>query len=407
MAKKISGLNPPTARGRPETVKTYLVGGAIRDRLLGRTVEERDFVVVGATVEELKSQGYVQVGRDFPVFLHPRTREEYALARTERKVAPGYQGFTVYAAPDVTLEQDLERRDLTINALAEDEDGTLIDPWGGMQDLEKRLLRHVSPAFAEDPVRILRVARFMARYANLDFRIADETLALMKAMVVRGEVDALVPERVWQELAKALGDGRPSLFFQVLRRCHALERLFPELERLFNIPGDPPYSDTPDTGSGALRALDTATGLSSSSEVRFAALTHALDSHSIGKLCERMRAPGRFLVLAQLVAALYNRLPGKELHEAEPLLELMEKTDAIRRPERFEQFLVSCEAICRVRAVQEPHFDLFRRILTELRGLNIGALVAGMKDSVEIQRRIREERLSTIDLVIRNVDADN
>jgi len=197
------------------------------------------------------------------------------------------------------------------------------------------------------------------------------------------------------------------LFFQVLRRCHALERLFPELERLFCIHGDPTYPDTPDVGSGALQALDTAAGLSSSSEVRFAALTHGLEANAIEKLCERMRAPGRFLVLARLVAALHNRLPGKEGLEAEPLLELMEKTDAIRRPERFEQFLVSCEAICRVRAVQEPPFDLFRRILIELRGLNIGALVAGMKDSVEIQRRIREERLATIDLVIRNVDADN
>lgn len=388
-------------------MKTYLVGGAIRDRLLGRPVEERDFVVVGATVDELKSQGYVLVGRDFPVFLHPQTREEYALARTERKVAPGYQGFTVYAAPDVTLEQDLERRDLTINALAEDEDGTLIDPWGGREDLDKRLLRHVSPAFVEDPVRILRVARFMARYADLEFSIADETLSLMKAMVSRGEVDALVPERVWQELAKALGEDRPSLFFLVLRHCHALERLFPELEKLFGIPGGPTYPDTPDAGSGALRALDMAAGLSASSEVRFAALTHGLEADAIEQLCERMRAPGRFLVLALLVAAHHDRLPGNEGLEAEPLLELMEKTDAIRRPERFEQFLVSCEAVCRVKAVQAPPFDLFRRILHKLRGLDIGALVAGMRDASEIQRRIREERLATVNLIIRNVGADN
>jgi len=217
-------------------VKTYLVGGAVRDKLLGRTVRERDWVVVGATPEQMKALGYRQVGRDFPVFLHPETHEEYALARTERKTAPGYRGFEVHAAPEVTLEEDLQRRDLTINALAEDETGEIIDYHGGLDDLDKRLLRHVSPAFAEDPVRILRVARFAARYAHLGFRVADETIGLMRRMVEDGEADALVPERIWQELEKALGERSPAVFFEVLRDCGALKVIFPEIDRLFGVP---------------------------------------------------------------------------------------------------------------------------------------------------------------------------
>ena len=220
-------------------MKAFLVGGAVRDRLLGRPVTERDYVVVGATTEQMLAQGFQRVGKDFPVFLHPETKDEYALARTERKTAPGYRGFAVHADPDVTLEEDLRRRDLTINALAQDERGRLIDLYGGLADLEDRVLRHVSSAFAEDPVRILRVARFAARFAGLGFRVAEETMRLMGAMVEAGEVDALVPERVWQELVRALSEDRPSVFFRVLRACGALGRLLPELDRLWGVPQPP------------------------------------------------------------------------------------------------------------------------------------------------------------------------
>ncbi|MGE5152896.1 MAG: multifunctional CCA tRNA nucleotidyl transferase/2'3'-cyclic phosphodiesterase/2'nucleotidase/phosphatase, partial [Bdellovibrio bacteriovorus] len=229
-------------------LSTFLVGGAVRDGLLGRPVSERDFVVVGASPAELLRRGFRQVGRDFPVFLHPLTKDEYALARTERKTAPGYRGFVVHAEPSVTLEQDLERRDLTINALAQAPDGTLIDPFGGLADLEARILRHVSPAFAEDPVRILRVARFAARFANLGFRVAPETVALMARMVEAGEVDALVPERIWQELAKAMAEDRPSVFFEVLRGCGALDRLLPEVDRLWGVPQPAEHHPEVDTG---------------------------------------------------------------------------------------------------------------------------------------------------------------
>ena len=257
-------------------LEVYLVGGAVRDRLLGLPVQERDYVVVGATAAELRARGFQQVGRDFPVFLHPDTKDEYALARTERKTAPGYHGFTVHADPDVTLEQDLERRDLTINALAQDPQGRLTDPYGGRADLEQRLLRHVSPAFAEDPVRILRVARFAARLEPLGFRVADETLGLMRAMVAAGEVDALVPERVWQELVRALGEARPSRFFEVMRDCGALERLLPELDGLWGVPQPAKWHPEIDTGVHVMMVLDMAARLSDSAEVRFAALCHDL-----------------------------------------------------------------------------------------------------------------------------------
>ncbi|MCP3869716.1 MAG: multifunctional CCA addition/repair protein [Gammaproteobacteria bacterium] len=373
-------------------MKTYLVGGAIRDRLLGRRVSERDFVVVGATAEELLSQGYTQVGRDFPVFLHPETREEYALARTERKTAPGYQGFVVHAAPDITLEQDLERRDLTINALAEDEEGHLVDPWNGRSDLENRVLRHVSPAFMEDPVRVLRVARFAARYADLNFTIADETQTLMKQMVTQGEVDALVPERVWQELAKALHETKPSLFFRVLERCGALERLFPEIHCLTRNPGNGLES--------ALAALDAATPLTESREVRFSALNHSLDDTSIETLCTRLKCPNRFCILARLLASHYDLVPDTESLNPNSALRILESTDALRRPQRFEQFLLGCEAIYRAkppaRGDNPPASRLLLQMLDELRRIDIGALVKGEKDTGVIQQRIRQERLSRL-----------
>ncbi|NOX91180.1 MAG: multifunctional CCA addition/repair protein, partial [Gammaproteobacteria bacterium] len=257
-------------------MEIYLVGGAVRDTLLGLEPKEHDWVVVGATPEQLESQGYKQVGKDFPVFLHPKTHEEYALARTERKTAPGYHGFAIHAAPDVTLEEDLLRRDLTVNAIAQTADGQLIDPFNGQQDLADKRLRHVSPAFSEDPIRILRVARFAARFAHLGFNIAPETGELMRDMVNAGEVDALVAERVWTETERALGEKNPARFFEVLRDCGALEKLFPEIERLFGVPQPEKHHPEIDTGVHTLMVLEQAARLSADTRVRFAALVHDL-----------------------------------------------------------------------------------------------------------------------------------
>ncbi len=349
-------------------MKVYLVGGAVRDRLLGLPAGERDWVVVGATPEEMLARGFRPVGKDFPVFLHPETGEEYALARTERKTGPGYHGFTFHTAPDVTLEEDLRRRDLTINAMAEAPDGTLIDPYGGRRDLERRLLRHVSPAFAEDPVRILRVARLMARLAPLGFRVADETLDLMRGMVAAGEVDHLVPERVWQELARALAEPAPRRFFEVLRDCGALGRILPELDRLFGVPQPPEHHPEVDTGVHTLLVLDQAARLSPEPEVRYAALLHDLGkgetppeewprhrgheargAELARAVSERLRAPAAFRELAVLTAAEHGLAHrALELRPA-TVLELLERADAFRRPERFERFLLACEADSRGR----------------------------------------------------------
>ncbi len=344
-------------------LEIYLVGGAVRDRLLGREVNERDWVVVGASPEEMKALGYRQVGKDFPVFLHPETHEEYALARTERKTAPGYHGFEVHAAPDVTLEQDLARRDLTINALAQDSAGNIIDYYHGLDDLEKRLLRHVSPAFAEDPVRILRVARFAARYAHLGFRVADETVELMRRMVENGEADALVAERIWQELEKALGEPSPAVFFEVLRECGALKVIFPEIDRLFGVPQPPQYHPEVDTGVHTMMVLSQAAQLSPSPMLRFAALTHdlgkgttpkeILPSHRgheergariIERLCRRLRAPKAWREMAVLMAKYHTHVHRSRELKPSTLLRTLEALDAFRRPERFADILLVCEA---------------------------------------------------------------
>lgn len=299
----------------------YLVGGAVRDELLGRSIKERDWVVVGATPESMLEQGYRAVGKDFPVFIHPETGEEYALARTERKTGPGYHGFEFHASPEVTLEQDLLRRDLTVNALARDEYGEIIDCYGGLQDLEARRLRHVSPAFAEDPVRILRTARLAARYVELGFEVADETMALMREMVEAGEADALVPERVWQELSKALTESKPSVFFTVLRDCGALKVVFPEIDQLFGIPQPPQYHPEIDTGVHVMMVVDQAAAKSNDLIVRFCALTHdlgkgttdpsILPSHRgheergealVEAMCQRLKAPKAYRQMAMLVA---------------------------------------------------------------------------------------------------------
>jgi tRNA nucleotidyltransferase (CCA-adding enzyme) len=400
-------------------MKIYLVGGAVRDRLLGRPVQERDYVVVGATPQDLLALGYRQVGKDFPVFLHPETREEHALARTERKTAPGYHGFDVHADPDVTLEEDLRRRDLTINALAEDEDGQLIDYYGGRADLEDRMLRHVSSAFSEDPVRILRVARFAARYADLGFTVAGETMRLMRSMVDAGEVDALVPERVWQELAKALEEPKPSRFFQVLRDCGALGHLFPELERLYGIPQPPKWHPEIDTGLHTMMVVDMAARLSRDPAVRFAALTHDLGKATtppeilprhkgheersvdlIEQVCTRLKAPRRYCELARITAR-YHGMAHK-VDELRPgtILDMLEGADGLRRPERFDQMITACEADYRGRAGYEerdyPQGRRLQRLLAAVRNVDAGAIARSEEDPAMVPGRIRQARIAAI-----------
>ena len=349
-------------------MQVYLVGGAVRDALLGQAVKERDWVVVGGTREDLLRLKYREVGRDFPVFLHPDTHQEYALARLERKVSPGYRGFTVEFGPEVTLEEDLARRDLTINAIAQADDGTLVDPYGGRRDLDARVLRHVSPAFVEDPVRVLRVARFAARFQPLGFQIASETLDLMRAMVEKGEVDALVAERVWQETEKALRELKASEFFRALRECGALQRVYPEIDALFGVPQPPEWHPEIDTGLHTLMVLDQAALLSADGRVRFAALVHDLGKGTtpqeqwpghrgheersvslIVALAERLRLPGDYRELSVIVARYHGNVHRAAELKPGTILEFFERADAFRRPERFAQVLLACEADSRGR----------------------------------------------------------
>ncbi|ENY73189.1 multifunctional CCA protein [Aeromonas diversa CDC 2478-85] len=344
-------------------MRVYLVGGAVRDRLLGLPQGDRDHVVVGATVQQMLDLGYQQVGRDFPVFLHPRTQEEYALARTERKQGHGYTGFVCHAAPDVTLEQDLLRRDLTINAIAEDDDGALVDPYGGQRDLADRVLRHVSPAFSEDPLRVLRVARFAARFHAQGFTIAPETLALMRQMTEAGELAHLTPERVWKEMERVLLGPAPRVFFEVLRECGALKVLLPELEALYGVPAPVKWHPEVDTGLHTMLVLDQACRLSPALPVRFAALCHDLGKgltppafwpshHGHGQkglpliraLCERLRVPNDCRDLALLVSDLHTHIHIAFDLKPATLLKVFDKADAWRRPERFAQLLDACRA---------------------------------------------------------------
>ncbi len=405
-------------------MKVYMVGGAVRDRLLGLPVTDRDWVVVGATPEEMLAKGFLPVGKDFPVFLHPETHEEYALARTERKVAPGYTGFTFHAAPEVTLEQDLARRDLTINAMAMTPDGELIDPYGGRRDLEQRILRHVSPAFVEDPVRILRVARFAARLAPWGFRVAPETLELMRRMVESGEVDALVPERVWAELKRALGEAKPSPFFEVLRRCGALQVIFPEIDRLFGVPQPEKHHPEVDVGIHTLLVVDQAARLTPDLEVRFAALVHDLGKGTtpreewprhvgheergvplVDALCRRLRVPARYRELAILVTRyhLYFHRAG-ELR-CTTMLELFHKLDAFRRPGRFEQFLLACEADSRGRYGYEerkpPQLGILRSAFEAAAAVKPSALVEEGLRGAAIGEALRRRRLAAMKGVCR------
>ena len=399
----------------------YAVGGAVRDRLLGIPVKDRDYVVVGATPEDMAAQGFRPVGKDFPVFLHPDTQEEYALARTERKTARGYKGFAVYATPQVTLEEDLRRRDLTINALAEDEQGRIVDPYGGRADLTARILRHVSDAFVEDPVRILRVARFAARFPN--FTLAPETLELMRRMVADGEVDALVPERTWQELSRGLMERRPSRLLETLRACGALARILPEVDRLFGVPQRPEIHPEVDTGAHVLRVIDETADKDYSLPVRWAALVHDLGkglteparwpSHMgheaqgaalVEPIGARLRVPRECTELARVVAEWHGEIHQALQLDPADLLALLEHTDAMRRPDRFEQVLQACAADFRGRPGFEAdayaQAERLGRALSLVRSVDAGAIAQATPLKSDVPVAIRAARLETLSLGI-------
>ena len=400
-------------------MQVYLVGGAVRDERLGLPVTERDWCVVGSTPEELEALGYRPVGKDFPVFIHPETGEEYALARTERKTAAGYRGFSFNTSPKVTIEDDLERRDLTINAIAVDPEGGFCDPFDGLGDIERRVLRHVSDAFTEDPVRILRVARFAARFHSHGFRVAEDTLDLMRRMVGNGEVDALVPDRVWKETDSALKGNTSRRFFEVLRECGALARIYPEIEALFGVPQPERWHPEIDTGVHTMMVLDQAEALSASPAVRFAALVHdlgkadtpaeQLPSHPghekksasrIRALCERYPVPKAYRDLAVIVAE-YHTHCHKAL-ELRPgtVLKVLEKADAFRRPDRFEEFLLTCEADARGRLGLEtrdyPQADYLRGALTAASGVDAAQIAAEAALPAAIPRAIHDARLKAL-----------
>jgi tRNA nucleotidyltransferase (CCA-adding enzyme) len=397
-------------------IQIYCVGGAVRDQLLGLPVQDRDWVVVGATPEHMAAEGYMPVGKDFPVFLHPKTHEEYALARTERKTARGYKGFAVYAAPDVTLEQDLLRRDFTVNAMAVGADGELIDPYGGQADLAARVLRHVSPAFGEDPVRILRGARFAARFG---FTIAPETLTLMRNMAENGEVDALVPERVWQELARGLMEAHPSRFFTTLRDCGALARILPELDRLFGVPQPPQHHPEIDCGLHTMLVVDEAARAGYELEVRFAALTHDLGKGTtppdilprhIGHegrsvdllkgLCERLKVPGDCRDLARLTARYHGDIHRAKQLRADTVVRLFDSCDAWRKPQRFAQILQACACDARGRTGHEnddyPQADYLLQGLRAAQAVNAGEIARQTAPNL-IQEKVREARIAAVE----------
>jgi tRNA nucleotidyltransferase (CCA-adding enzyme) len=402
-------------------MKTYLVGGAVRDALLGYPGADRDWVVVGSTPEALVAQGFVPVGRDFPVFLHPDTREEYALARTERKTARGYHGFAVHASPDVTLEEDLARRDLTINAIAQDAQGHRIDPYGGERDLQAKVLRHVTDAFREDPVRILRLARFAARFP--DFSVAPETMALMREMVDNGEVDALVSERVWQELSRGLMGAQPSRMLQVLRDCGALQRLLPEVDRLYGVPQRAEYHPEVDTGIHLEMVLDQSARLNTPLDVRFACLCHDLGKGTtppdvlprhIGHeqrsekltraLCTRWRVPVECKALAELVAREHGNIHQSGSFGADAVLRLLLRCDALRRPERFLLALQACECDARGRLGKEeeaytqgPRLALLLKAAQSVDSAEVSALALqeGLKGPA-IGKRLDDARQAAI-----------
>lgn len=399
-------------------MQVYLVGGAVRDEQLGRPVKERDWCVVGATPDELTSAGYKPVGKDFPVFLHPDTNEEYALARTERKTAVGYHGFAFNTDPSVTIEEDLSRRDLTMNALAKDSAGKLIDPFGGAQDIEKRLIRHVSDAFAEDPVRILRTAKFAARFADLGFLIAPQTRDLMRKMVAAGEADALVPDRVWKETEEALAGPNPRVFFEALRACRALKVLFPEVDALFGVPQAAKWHPEIDTGLHTMMVLEQASRLSTDVAVRFAALTHDLGKGTTAA-ADLPRHPGHEQRGCDLIKAMDKRLPlpracrdlallAAEYHthchrvselRDKTVVKVLEKTDAFRRPDRFQLFLQTCEADARGRTGLQhrdyPQSELMQQAYAAAAAVD-SASIAKQNAPKDIPEAIRRARIKAV-----------
>ncbi len=397
-------------------MKIYKVGGAVRDKLLGIPVKDTDWVVVGSNPEEMERKGYRPVGKDFPVFLHPETQEEYALARTERKSGKGYKGFVFHTSEEITLEEDLARRDLTINAMAEDDQGNLIDPFNGASDLKEKILRHVSPAFIEDPLRVLRVARFAARFG---FRIAPETMDLMRGITETGELETLTPERIWNEMELALAGSYPTRFILTLRACEALKVLLPEIECLFGIPQPPEYHPEIDTGLHTIMVLNQACRLTDDTRVRFAALMHDLGkgttpkadwpSHHgheargaklVEKLCKRLKVPNQYRELASLVARYH--LDCHRILQARPetLLKKLDALDAFRRPERFEQFLLACMADARGRTGKEdsdyPQADYFRKALAVANSVNTSTFAdSGLKGKA-IGKAISEARITAL-----------
>jgi len=409
-------------------VKIYAVGGAIRDALLGLDVKDRDYVVVGATPEQMVARGYRPVGKDFPVFLHPETQAEYALARTERKTAAGYHGFVFHYAPDVTLEEDLARRDLTVNAMAREvaPDGTLtgviVDPYHGQTDLDARIFRHVGPAFGEDPVRILRIARFAARFT--EFSVAPDTLQLMRDMVAAGEVDALVPERVWQEVSRGLMEAKPSRMFDLLRECGALARILPEIDRLYGVPQPVEHHPEVDTGVHVMMVVDHAAHQGYKLPVRFAALTHDLGKGTtpedilprhighegrsvdlLKPLCERLRVPNECRDLAVLVAREHGNIHRVREMGAAALVRLLERCDGIRKPERFAEALQACESDARGRLGFEsrayPQADRLRVALVAARRVDAGAVAAAFADKPSgIKDAVHQARVAAVEAVL-------
>lgn len=398
-------------------MQVYLVGGAVRDELLGIAVKDKDFVVVGSTPEEMIAAGFKPVGKDFPVFLHPKTHDEYALARTERKTAKGYKGFVVHASPEVTLEEDLARRDLTINAIAKDSTGKFIDPYNGLADIQSKTLRHVSDAFAEDPVRILRAARLSARFQ--DFSLAPETNQLMRQMVAAGEVDALVAERVWQELAKGLMEDKPSRMFDVLRACSALKKILPELDKLWGVPQSAQYHPEIDTGVHVMLAIDYAARQNYALAVRFATLMHDLGKgvtpaellpqhigheargiHLVKDVCKRLRVPNDCKELAQIVSKFHGKLHQVLQMKPSTLLSFIVELDAIRQPERFKDFLRACEADSRGRTGLENHAtpaaDLMQKVLAAAMNVDAGAVASAYDAPEEIKAAVFEARLDAV-----------
>jgi tRNA nucleotidyltransferase (CCA-adding enzyme) len=414
-------------------MKTYVVGGAVRDALLGLPVKDRDYVVVGSTPDQMRAQGFLPVGKDFPVFLHPDTHEEYALARTERKTAPGYTGFSFHAAPDVTLEQDLSRRDLTINAMAQAADGALIDPYGGRADLQARVFRHVSPAFAEDPVRILRVARFAARFT--DFSVAPETLSLMQQMVASGEVDALVSERVWQELSRGMMEAKPSCMFRVLHEAGALVRILPEIAALDGVPQSAVHHPEIDTLVHVMMVIDTAARREASLAVRFAALVHDLGKGTtspehwpkhiahearsvtlVDAMCQRLKIPGDIRDLAVMTAREHGNVGRAFEMRADTLVKMLERCDAFRKPARFNELLIASECDHRGRTGFEdrpfPQAAFLQAVLAAAQSVP-GGQIAGRvtashpdKPAEAIAQAIRAARTEAVAAVMAHKKAD-